>query len=77
MKTKTNVARVAKQVAVTGVREKIANGAVPTTTGFQPGAKKRKDAAAVGAEHTKPSNSRSVIRATEGKRWTARQQGRG
>jgi hypothetical protein len=40
------------------------------------GSKKRRDAAS-GAEHTKPSNIRSTIRATEGKRWTARQPGRG
>jgi hypothetical protein len=28
-------------------------------------------------EHTKPSDGRGVIRANEGKRWTARQGGRG
>jgi hypothetical protein len=50
--------------------------AAPITADFQAGSKRRKNAA-FGAEQTKPSDVRSIIRATEGKRWTARQQGRG
>jgi hypothetical protein len=68
--------RVAEIVVGSAARAKSANGVAPTSAAFLPGSKKWKDNA-FGVEHTKPANSRAVIRATEGKRWTARQQGRG
>jgi hypothetical protein len=68
--------RVAGKVVGSSQPAKSANGVAPTSAAFLPSSKKWKDDA-FGVEHTKPANSRAVIRATEGKRWTARQQGRG
>jgi hypothetical protein len=75
VKTKTTD-RMARNVSGSGRRAKSDNGIAPVAADSQAESKKRKDDA-FGAEHAKPSDSRSVIRATEGKRWTARQQGRG
>jgi hypothetical protein len=39
--------------------------------------RRRADAAVSGAEQTKPADVRAVIRSSEGRKWTARQRGRG